>query len=419
MTIIRKILNDNFFRHSTIFFIGSFLIAVLNYLYNPALGRIMSIEEFGEVQVLISIYLLLAIFVSVFGIAIMNISANLENEDDKQKIVVDLQNISLYLILILSALILLFSRSFKMFFNFDSVYPFFVLVILLVLSVMITFRTSWLQGRCNFFTVSVSGIITSAGRLIFGLLFVLIGWKTFGAIFGLVAAQILTWLYVYSKTKNQVKKNNIFKLTWNDDLKKESFYGILVFFAMSSITFLYSSDVIIVKHYFLPEQAGLYSGIATVGRSIFFLAGSTAGVLLSSIKQNNSNKENQKIFIKSLIVVCSLTLPVLMIFSFYPLRLINLLIGAKYVSSAIFLPKISLVMFLVSIANLVIYYNLALRKFYLIPISIFTVAFVLVLNLFFHDSLYQIINNFLYGSVLIIALPFIYEKINFRNHSNI
>jgi O-antigen/teichoic acid export membrane protein len=54
--------NSPFLRHNTIYFLGSFASAILNYLYYPVLGRFMDIVHFGETQVLISLFMQFSIF---------------------------------------------------------------------------------------------------------------------------------------------------------------------------------------------------------------------------------------------------------------------------------------------------------------------------------------------------------------------
>ena len=70
--MIKKLIKDDFLKNNAIFFIGSMAVAVLNYLYHPILGRMMSVEDFGEVQSLISLFIQLSIFMGVFNIITVN-----------------------------------------------------------------------------------------------------------------------------------------------------------------------------------------------------------------------------------------------------------------------------------------------------------------------------------------------------------
>jgi hypothetical protein len=68
--------NDSFLKNNVIFFIGSLLVAFLNYLYYPIMGRIMSVEEFGEVQTIFSLVFLSGVILTVFRMIVLNITTN-------------------------------------------------------------------------------------------------------------------------------------------------------------------------------------------------------------------------------------------------------------------------------------------------------------------------------------------------------
>jgi O-antigen/teichoic acid export membrane protein len=52
----RQLRSSDFLRQNAILFVGSLAVSVLNYAYYPVLGRLLKVEEFGEVQVLISLF---------------------------------------------------------------------------------------------------------------------------------------------------------------------------------------------------------------------------------------------------------------------------------------------------------------------------------------------------------------------------
>ena len=421
--MFNKLFQDKFLRHNFVFFCGSMVVAVFNYLYHPILSRMMDIESFGEVQALISLFLLFSMVIGVFRTIVINIVANAQEIQEKQELILMLQKAGLYVVSAFSLLIILFSQQLKSFFNFHSVYPFISLAILLVLTLFFTFRSAILQALHKFKEVSIANIYLSAGRLIFAIVLVYIGWASFGAITAIVLAQFLALIYVYSKTSDHLMSLAKVKVRITSRIKKELSYAFLVFSATLGVTFLYSADVIIVKHYFPADQAGFYSGIATIARIIFFLTGSVAGVLISHIKIENPAGENKKALIKSLFLVGGLGGAVLLTFLIIPDIVIKVLIGQRYLVYASLLPRLSLMLFAVSVINVLFFYYLALRKYFLAIIAISSPLIVLTLSYFRHDSLLQIVNNFLWTSVLVLiilfSLRFKHDKVNINNYSSI
>ena len=400
---LKLITKDKFLRNNIIFFCGSLIVAFLNYLYHPILGRMMSVEEFGEVQTLISLFLQLAIVTGVFKIIVVNVISNQKTEEETKEIILMLQKFALCIILAISGLIIVFSPWLKSFFNFNSLYPFISLAIILPVGLFLTFREAILQGIHNFKTLSISQIIVSSGRLIFAIILVYLGWSSFGAISAIIIAQGIALIYVIAKTRHLFDFSN-----WNIKIgrriKPELKYGFLIFVVTLCVAFLYTADVIMVKHYFPSDVAGQYSGISIIARIIFFITGSIVGVLLPSIKFKDAGGKNNKILLKSLFLILGLGGTILIVFSLFPEFVINILIGERYLAYAYLLPRLSLVIFLVSIINLLSFYLLALRNYGLAVVSTLGILAIISISFFRHDALIQIINNFLFGAIGIISL---------------
>jgi len=395
---------DKFLRNNFIFFCGSLVVAVLNYLYHPILGRMMSVEEFGEVQTLISLFTQLAIIVGIFRVIVINIVSNQETKEDNKEIILMLYKIALGITIALGGLIIIGSPFLKSFFHFNSFYPFISLAIILMLGFLMTFQTAVLQGTHNFKALSISQIISSSGKLIFAVVLVYVGFSSFGAISAIIIAQIITLLYIAPKAKKLFDFGgwNI-KIDWGK-IKKELKFGSLILTVSLCVTFLYTADIMIVKHYFPAETTGLYSGIAIIARIIFFVTGSFVGVLLPSIKLKDENGNNSKILKKSLFLFFGIGGSVLIFFSLFPEFVINILLGDRYLVYAHLLPRLSLLLFLTSVVNLLFYYLLALRIYSIAYIAISGIFITILTSFFRHDTLIHIINNFLFGAIVMIGL---------------
>jgi O-antigen/teichoic acid export membrane protein len=413
--IIKKILDDSFLKHNLIFFVGSMVAAFLSYLYHPVLGRMMSLEDFGETEALISLYGQLAIFLTVFSYVAINITSNSDNEHYRNAVIDKLRKISLGLAVIISLLLLVFNGYLKSALRLESSYPFFALAALLLLGVAATFKNAYLQGRRNFKAVSVNGIIGSAGKLFFAILLVALGWRVFGAIFGLILAQIASLFYLFQKTGTSLKLSKSAGSQLNKgEIRRQLYYGFLILVSIGVVTFLNSSDILWIKHYFSPKEAGAYSGVAMVGRIIFFVTGSVTGVLFPSIKPSNHSEVNNRTLLKALVLIFVLGGGVWLIFALFPEPVIKFLIGQRYLGLSHILPRLGLMLFFASVINAVFFYLLALRKYAVGFIAFFGFLLVSLLSLFFHQTIEQIVNNFLIGTILIIFLLTIYQLRNKR-----
>jgi O-antigen/teichoic acid export membrane protein len=305
--------------------------------------------------------------------------------------------------------------------KFVSPYPFIALMLILVMGVYFTFRNAWLQGREDFKSASWAGVISSASKLIFSIVLVYIGWRTLGAIGGMLLAQFIALIYVWYKTREfSFAGKKLSREEKKDLLLHHGKYALLILFSTGCIAFLYAFDVVVVKHYFSPVTAGLYSGVATIAKIIFFATGAVATVLFPAIKIKNSFRENSKFLAKAMSIVVIIGGSSFLVFALFPDILITLLIGRKYLALSNLMPALSIVMLLVSIANVLILFFVAIKNYALIYISVTSVILVLVLTGLRHGNPQEIIVNFILGAILAnILLILLYVKSYFRDRSGL
>lgn len=381
-------------------------VAVLNYLFYPVLSRLLTPADFGDVQVFISLITQTGIIFGAFSIVAVNITVNIEDTHERNAILAELQKICFYFIAALAVILLLYLSRLNIFFKLDTVYPIMGMLATLFLAVNATFRGAYLQGKGKFLELSVSGVVSSAGRLLFAVFLILFGIGSLGAIGGIIAAQVAVVCFLFRRTRDSLDlstRSNVHVLE-KGMIKKELMYGVLVFFASGLVTFMCTSDVLIVKHLFEPNAAGLYSGISAIAKIIFFITAPTAGVLLSTVKLKNTAEDNSLILMKSLGISLLLGSLVLLVFYVFSDITVKVLLGNEYLPFAQMLPKVGVVMLLSSLLNVFVYYFLALRRFFLIGLSSFGILCVVLLLLMRHDSINSILNGLIWALSMLIGL---------------
>jgi O-antigen/teichoic acid export membrane protein len=373
------------------------MVAVLNYLYHPVLSRMMSLEDFGDVQVLFSIFTQASVVLMVFDLIALNVLTN--QEDPNESGFGELYTLTFYVTGSIALLLLVGASFIKNSFQLGSTSGIVLVALSLVVLTFFTIGKSYLQAQHEFATVSIGSAVSAGGKLLFAVVLVAFGFSVFGALMGLWLAGILSALYVHQKTKHVVGFPKIRRLNWIS-LQHHAWYGVLVFSAVALTTLFYTLDIVIAKYRFTPETAGVYSGIATVARIVFFVTASTGGVLLAHIKLSNTIHENRLFLMKALAIVGGLGGGTLLAMALFPEFVVGLLVGEKFLSVASLLPVFALHMFLVALTNVFISYWLALRQRVVIIAAIVGVAAVLTLSAFFHDSPRQLVYAFLGSSAV-------------------
>lgn len=421
--LFTRIRHSEFLRHNAIFFVGSVAIGVLNYLYYPVLGRLLSPAPFGEVQTLVALFLQLAIFLNVLGNLTVNIVANYGDRPQGRRTMLELEKISLLVSLAGLFLTVAAAPLLQQFFNFESFVPFIVLAVAIVVSVPSTFRSAYLRGKKYFGLTSMAGLVAAVAKLLFSAVLIFMGMGTIGAMVGLVLAQLLSFAYAAVKARqvgfDQSLLQDFFKKPDVKLVVPELKYAGLVLVCSLTITALYSIDIIAAKHYFDAHTAGLYAGISTAARIIFFLTASIAQVLLPSVMINDVHGQNREVLRKSIFLTVAVGGSALLVFLVAPSLIVGLLMGQEYTHYAHLLPRLSFMVFLVSILNLLMLYFMALRHYAIAFVAIIGLAVTCGLVVMRHDSLQAIVDSMLLGVTILAVLLGFWILISVKNKHNV
>ena len=417
MKYIATLHRSDFLRHNAVFFFGSVVVGALNYAYYPILGRLMEPPAFGEVQVLISLFLQFTILLNVLSMITVNITVNHIESNTAHRIIFELEKLMAYVALIILALSIVGGEFLRSSLKFDSQVPFVALALAMLTSIPLTFRSSYARGQKRFGIASISQLISAGVKIVFSAGLVALGLGVSGAVIGIVVAQFFAFLYAarWAARLGFTRPKDTHYGTLPDlrAVLPELKYAGSVLGGLLAITMLMSVDVIIIKYFFDSHTAGLYAGIATVARIIFFLAVPLSQVLMPMVKIGKE-KENRRYLIKSLaltIIICGVALGGLVLM---PEFIIRLFMGVEYITYAPLLPPLATAVFVISIVNLVMMYYYALRQKMIMLVGIIGFAISLSLMLVWSGSLSAIVNSMLLGSIITLGLAGTYVLVNLK-----
>src|ERR1700685_1015736 len=102
-----KAKTNTYLRHNLIYFLGSFGVSALNYIYYPVLGRLMAPAQFGEVQTIISFFLQAAIFLQVLGLLSIGIINRYDDLEERQRLITAFSRLAFQIAVVLLIIIVL------------------------------------------------------------------------------------------------------------------------------------------------------------------------------------------------------------------------------------------------------------------------------------------------------------------------
>ncbi len=395
--ISHYLFRDDFIKKSLFFFVATGMISFVNYAYHPVIGHLVSVQNFGEVETLFSLYNVFGIFLFAFTSVVIHVSANTENEAERNAFLAKIGLAGISASFLLALLVAALSPFLKSVFHFSSATSFVVFGALLPFATYVFFGAAFFQVKKQVRQYSFGHAIVSFLRLAFAVAAFYLGYQVVGIMGAFLLSQILGALYVaYSlKGKIQVRKSASQFFSDTTNLKREAKYGAMIFIANCSVILFANGDILTVKYFFSPEVAGLYSGISAIGNIVYFATAPIAAMLLASVKLKNAPQENRRVLYLAFLACFVFVGLAVLIFNFWHSIIITLLLGKKFAEFSAYLRPISITMALAALYNILLMYFLALRKKKVFVPAVISLVTLCVMVAVRHSTVQEIIHNFI------------------------
>jgi O-antigen/teichoic acid export membrane protein len=264
-----------------------------------------------------------------------------------------------------------------------------------------------LQGEKKFWSLSWSLIVETGFRLIIAIVLVLVGWRIFGAVIGLVTGFIFGVGFAVFSLKDLAKEKEEKVELKGIKGQSWSFLG-----AMVAIILIYSVDIILAKRFFPEEIVGQYTVISMLGKMIFFGTMPISKALLPISSESFSNgKPTKSLFYKSALFVALISGIALAAFLFVPKLIIWILFGSKYLDIAPYLIYVGIALTFLSFTNLVVIYGLSLDRFKRFYWLFIFVIIEITLFFIFNQNLLEFTLAFMFSNIIMFLGSLILIKI--------
>lgn len=399
--------------------IASFIASIFSYLLQLFLGRSLSVENFGVFNTLLSFSVILGVFSGALSTAIVKKVAELASGKDFAAITKLFWNLSfLALVLGLVLFIPIYFYRFAMasFLNIRGDQVLIAFAAFMSLTFLSSLPTAYLQGLCRFKALSFYSVAASFFRAVLPAVLVLAGFKVSGVFGGMSLGIVGAYLLSVALLNKNFEKSEEVRL--KDHYKSiASFLGPFLFLRVG-ITLLNNTDVILVKHFFSSEEAGIYAGLVTVGKVLLFGTIPVATVMFPSVTADFALGKNARYSLRHfLLVQVLLVFAGTVVFIVFPGLITLLMFGEKFLPAVRYLPKFAVFVAFYVLINFFVLFYVAVEKY--LAILFLGVGVVLQAGLLwvFNDSLATVVNiNILVSGVVLFCLFLYYMLAKFENN---
>lgn len=407
MEIKNYLIKDEFTKNGVIIFSASIVTGFFNYLYQIYMGRALGPEDYGTFGALFSIFYIVGVISQTLGTSTTNFVARFIGEGKQIGFFIK-ESIKRFALIgiIVSTIFLISIKDIKSLFNISDSGPILVLIFILFLQWLSPITGGILRGAKRFFAMSFISVTDSFSKMVIGILLVTLGFGVIGALTGVVLGILIGLIISVIFIRGYIKPNN----PHEPDFKFSSFYvySLPVLIVMIGLSIPSNIDVILVKHYFSPFEAGIYSSIAVLGKIIFFVSGAIGTMMFPIIAEKHVRKEDGKgVLKKSLLYTGILSGSVALIYIIFPSIIVKMF-GVKYEIGADLVGLYGIGMFLFSLIAIMVNYHLAMRDMRYVVIFAGFIILEIVAMTIFHSSILDIVSILVITNLILVITSMIY-----------
>lgn len=415
MDLINRIIKHELVAGSFYIFLGTMVTNVLAFLLNLFLARSLTYADYAIFASLLSVITLASIPAGSLNTIIVKFATDYhtKNEIDKFRLLYSkffrfIFGISFLMFL----LFIIFSVPLSNFLRLDNIWYVILVGFVLLFFYLNVLNTAFLQSLMKFGFLSLLGPISGLVKLLVGVGLVYLGFRAFSGLWSLFFMTLVSFavgFYPLRKIISLKIDNKNISLKSNEIFS----YAVPAFITVLFLATFTSMDVILVKHFFSPLDAGFYAGLSLVGRVIFYFTAPIPMVMFPLlIKRHTTGKSYNNLFYLALILVLLPSLSLTAFYFVFPQFVIKLFLGGRdYLVVARYLGLFGLYLTIFSLVNVCVNFFLSLNKTKITPIVVGASILQIILIFAYHNNFYEVIGvSLLVCSALLIYLLYYYFK---------
>jgi len=308
---------------SLILLSGSGLVGAANFVYNVTIARMLGPTGFAHATAVYTLLMLMSAVTLSFQIVCTKLVANHESPEEKAAVYVGLHRRAWRLGVVVGSLLILSRNLITAYLNLPEPLLIVLLAIGTAFYIPLGARRGCMQGMYSFGRLAINLILEGLVRLGGAYVLIRMGMGVDGAVLASVAAIILAYVWaIPGPGLNLVPRLRV-HASFREGLQA------IVFFVGQVI--INNFDIVLVKHFFPSQEAGLYAAVALVGRFVNMCAWSVVNSMFPvAAGRPREEREGKVVLLTSLGMVFLILGVVVFVLKMIPSFLWRMVFGAQF-----------------------------------------------------------------------------------------
>lgn len=391
---------------SLIMLISMMLVNVFNFAYNVVMARMLGPAEFGHINAAVTILLLASCVSLAFQLVCTKFVARNQTAGGKAAVVHALLGKAWIASLALAAVLFLAQKPIAGFLNLPNPWMMGILAVGIAVYAPLGVKRGAMQGSCAFPRLGGNFVIEALTRFVVGVGLVIAGYGALGAVGAISAAVIAAYFLPRIPPQLRVQPEIAAPPSFAEALQA------IVFFVGQVI--INNIDILLVKHFFPSDPAGVYAAIAQIGRLLYFA--SWFGVVNAMFPVTAAAKEEHR---KAhgiglpLLLVLGISIVFIVVAGLFPHLIMGVIFGSRFVETGWLLALYAAATGLYSLSVVFIAYEMSRRIANTGWLQlVFSGALVLGIGIFHHTLREVILVRVVLMAIMLVmvSLPFLRKQ---------
>jgi O-antigen/teichoic acid export membrane protein len=274
---------------------GSGLVGITNFLYNVATARMLGPTAFANATAVYTLLMLMSAITLTFQVVCAKYVAKSAVAAEQYSAYSTLHRQAWMAGVGLGVLLLVFQSPISDYLNLPDRSLIVLLAVGTAFYIPLGVRRGYTQGIHSFGHLAINFMLEGMVRLVGAIVFIRLGLGVKGAVLASVVAVVVS--YVFAKFAPSLKAlRSTLSIPFKEGLQA------IVFFAGQVV--INNFDILLVKHFFASEEAGVYAAVSLVGRVVNMCAWSVVNTMFPvSAAARSNDREARRVLLTSLILV--------------------------------------------------------------------------------------------------------------------
>lgn len=291
-----KTLKARIISGSVVLLSGSGLATVVSFAYNVAVARMLGAGAFGNATAVYTLLIIISAVTFSFQIVAAKFVAQQNSPEGQYAAYRDFHRASWVCGIAVACLLVMLRGEISSYLNLPSPVLVDLLAIGAAFYVPLGSRRGFIQGTCGFGRFATNLVLEGGVRLGGSLTLILLGMGVRGVIAANAAAVAVAYFAAAPRGAHRIPSGLRLSQMFGESLQAMAFFAGQVL--------INNCGIVLVKHFFVSREAGLYAAVAMVGRVIFTFAQAVPNTMFPIVAgTTEEERKNLGVITTSLLLV--------------------------------------------------------------------------------------------------------------------